>query len=344
MVDQPAFLDEDRPPHLFRKMSADRGDEPYALEHVDDFYGKLSTTRSSVTVTSNRMDEQEVWQKVLKEHVMEFGEDYSDSVLNLLNEMQINNISLRTNWIPTRKAPFDIPPYITFLDFEQNLHVDPPDSKKIESRFTTFSSRLGCEKWNEFIADVNSIYNARRKSKDAHSSSYLRSLYSISRSIISKGNSRRGHARQLPAKLLDKWSDFMEQKNISILLFYNPGQLEKKKTPMKRLGNNWANYNEQSYFGFVLQMHFDLVDVKNHFNGMKASDKRVDLDNKILTIRSVYRRRWEEDDYQGSISQGIEQSLRKGRGPTTPTLASNINCVCYNYEHIQGVDTKNSLN
>ena len=307
------------------------GDEPYALKPFDD--AKLSTTRSSISVTSERTDDhEEGWYKVVKEHVTEFGVDYSNSVLNLLNEMQMCNISLETNWIPTRKAPFDVLPYIAFIDFEKNLNADRQDPEKINCRFETFSSRLGYEKWNEFINDVNSIYKARCKAKKVSSVPYIYSWFSTSRSLITKGNTRKGYAKKLPVKLLDKWSGIMAEKNMSILLFYDPGQFEERRVVKKTFGQGWKNQGGKYYFGFVLQMHFDLVDVKNHFNTIKTRDQRVGLDSKISTIRSVYRSRGNEEENKDMISRDIRQSLRKEKGPATPTLASNINCMCYDYD------------
>ena len=127
----------------------------------------------------------------------------------------------------------------------------------------------------------------------------------------------------------------MGEKNISVLLFYNPGQLGKKGSTMKIFDKGWRNYNNKYFFGFVLQLHFDLVDVKNHFNAMNGKDQRVGLDSKISTIRSAYRSGGNDDENQDKISSDIKQSLRKGKGPATPTLASNINCMCYNHDQVQ---------
>ena len=69
-------------------MNASSGDEPYVLKPCDDH---VSTTKSSISVTSEVTDDQEEgWYRVLKEHVMEFGTDFSNSVFNLVNEMQMN--------------------------------------------------------------------------------------------------------------------------------------------------------------------------------------------------------------------------------------------------------------
>ena len=324
-------------------MNASSGDEPYVLKPCDDH---VSTTKSSISVNSEVTDDQEEgWCRVLKEHVMEFGTDFSNSVFNLVNEMQMNNMSLNNNWIPSKKAPFDVPPYIAFLDFEQKVNVDnPEDSKKSNSRFTTFTSRLGVEKWNEFLNDVNSIHMAHCKAK--LNVSYLYSWVSTTRSLITKGSTKKGFAKRLTVKILKKWINIMEEKNMSILLFYNPGQIETRNKDEKTFGKVWGKRDGKYYFGFILQMHFDLIDVKNHFNTMKVMDQRVGLESKISTIRSVYRSRGDEEENHGMISNDIKQSLRKEKGLATPTFSSNANCMCvYDYDQLMGTKKgKSTLN
>ena len=105
----------------------------------------------------------------------------------------------------------------------------------------------------------------------------------------------------------------MEERNISVLLFYDPGP------------------PSESFFGFVLQMHFDLIDVKNHFDMIDTNETvGLGLDSKISTIRSVYSVYREEGDTKKDdqiISEDIKRKMRSVKGPATPTLASN--CVCF---------------
>ena len=133
---------------------------------------------------------------------------------------------------------------------------------------------------------------------------------------------------------------------MSILLFYNPGQIETRNKDEKTFGKVWGKRDGKYYFGFILQMHFDLIDVKNHFNTMKVMDQRVGLESKISTIRSVYRSRGDEEENHGMISNDIKQSLRKEKGLATPTFSSNANCMCvYDYDQLMGTKKgKSTLN
>ena len=175
-------------------------------------------------------------------------------------------------------------------------------------------SEISCSQSLDFSIMILSILffiSAFGKADDCKKTKNLKSLYSSARSLVKNGSFRSTYAKKLPGEVLEKWSSQMEANNISILLFYDPG-------PPKK-----------SFFGFVLQMHFDLMDVKNHFNMIQSSE-RVGLDSQISTIRSVYsvyKDGGDERKDDRMISEDIRRKLRDGKGPATPILASN--CVCF---------------
>jgi hypothetical protein len=118
----------------------------------------------------------------------------------------------------------------------------------------------------------------------------------------------------------------MEERNVSILLFYTPGGQSSSKD-FGSSGNKVSSSGGKKIYGFVLQMHFDLLDVKNHFNMLNANE-RVGLDSKISTIRSVYKKSdGSKDDKK--ISQDISWKIRKDKGPPTPGNTLSSNCVCF---------------
>jgi hypothetical protein len=74
------------------------------------------------------------WHKVLREHVTEFGSDYANGVFEIVNKMQLKGITLEANCIPCEVAPFDVPPYITYVDFSEGANTNWTASPQLMGR------------------------------------------------------------------------------------------------------------------------------------------------------------------------------------------------------------------
>ena len=64
-----------------------------------------------------------VWMKVMKEHVVEFGDEYANNVFARCGELHRLGAPLAKSWVPTDKLPFDVPPNIVFIDFSRQTDM-----------------------------------------------------------------------------------------------------------------------------------------------------------------------------------------------------------------------------
>lgn len=140
-----------------------------------------------------------------------------------------------------------------------------------------FSSRIDVAQWNELMNDIGKIIAGLNEASttDKNTGSMTR-LFKNLKSKMSNGVSVAKHAKNLPGKILSKWIDVLDEKNISIFLFYQP-----------EFGSKGDTVKIVNLYGFVLQMHFGLGD----FRGFRSPDIRVtDLESKLLAFKDSFKK------------------------------------------------------
>jgi len=197
-----------------------------------------------------------------------------------------------------------------------------------------FSSRIDAVKWTELMDDVLKIIIVLNEARDVTSSSGVFRFLGNLKSKVTNGASLTKHAKNLPGKILNKWINILDDKNISVFLFYFPEFGD---------GRKMNTVKDVTPYGFVLQMHFGLADIQNF--RPQDPNKAVDLESKIKEFKKTFKKKTSSAaaaEETGS-SAVVEPSTKfkatntedgnkiQGNISPTPTTAVTAfgDCVCF---------------
>jgi hypothetical protein len=131
----------------------------------------------------------EIWLKLIQDHVIEFGENFSCETIKIISDLKSKRIDILPYWIPTLEPPDGFPSFIKYISFDKiddNLNMDDQLSGRIADD----------SKWQEFIFDVYNASKACKSTENFIRSSGFNSLFSKLHFRFKYGSSIVQHPRQ----------------------------------------------------------------------------------------------------------------------------------------------------